>query len=91
VVEDGGDMRAMVFLPDGTTIPLLRLPGDPAVTEVTGPTFSPDGTRIYVASQRALLQGAPAAFRTGGVIYEITMPFAVRVSYPLAGRVTQAV
>lgn len=91
VVEDGGDMRAMVFLPDGTTIPLLRLPGSADVTEVTGPTFSPDGRRIYVASQRALVQGAPAAFRTGGVIYEITMPFAVRVSYPLAGRVTGAV
>lgn len=87
VVEDGGDMRAMVLLPDRTTIPLLRLPGDPNVTEVTGPAFSPDGRRLYVANQRALRSGLPAGFGTGGVIYEITLPFSVRVDAPLAGRV----
>ncbi len=87
VVEDGGDMRAMVLLPDRTTIPLLRLPGDPNVTEVTGPAFSPDGRRLYVSSQRALRNGIPAGFGTGGVVYEITMPFSVRVDPPLAGRV----
>lgn len=86
VVEDGGDLRAMVLLPDRTTIPLLRLPGDPGVTEVTGPAFSPDGRRLYVSSQRALLNGAPRSFGTGGVTYEITMPFSVRVDPPLAGR-----
>lgn len=85
VVEDGGDMRAMVLLPDRTTIPLLRLPGDPNVTEVTGPAFSPDGRRLYVANQRALRNGLPASFGIGGVVYEITMPFAVRVNPPLAG------
>mgnify|MGYP003888301065 CR=1 FL=1 len=88
VVEDGGDMRAMVLLPDRTTIPLLRLPGDPAVTEVTGPAFSPDGRRLYVANQRALRNGLPAGFGTGGVVYEITLPFAVRVAPPLAGLVS---
>ncbi len=86
VVEDGGDMRCMVLLPDGSTIPLLRLPGEPDVTEVTGPTFSPDGRKLYVAGQRSQPVGAPAAFRVGGVIYEITMPFAVRVDPPMAGR-----
>lgn len=86
VVEDGGDMRAMVLLPDRSTIPLLRLPGNPEVTEVTGPTFSPDGRRLYVANQRALRMGLPAAFRLGGVLYEITLPFPVRVNAPLAGR-----
>ncbi len=85
VVEDGGDMRAMVLLPDRSTIPLLRLPGDPNVTEVTGPAFSPDGRRLYVASQRALRNGLPAGFGLGGVVYEITLPFAVRVDPPLAG------
>jgi len=87
VVEDGGDMRAMVLLPDRSTIPLLRLPGNasgPFATEVTGPAFSPDGRRLYVANQRALRNGAPAVFGTGGVIYEITLPFAVRVDPPLA-------
>ncbi len=85
VVEDGGDMRAMVLLPDRSTIPLLRLPGSASVTEVTGPAFSPDGRRLYVASQRALRMGLPAVFGTGGVIYEITMPFSVRVDPPMAG------
>jgi uncharacterized protein len=84
VVEDGGDMRAMVLLPDRSTIPLLRLPGNPEVTEVTGPAFSPDGRRLYVANQRALRNGQPASFGTGGVVYEITLPFAVRVDPPLA-------
>ena len=84
VVEDGGDMRTMVLLPDRTTIPLLRLPGDPGVTEVTGVAIAPTGDRVYVSSQRALLNGAPASFRTGGVTYEITMPFSVRVNRPLA-------
>lgn len=84
VVEDGGDMRAMVLLPDRSTIPLLRLPGSASVTEVTGAAFSPDGRRLYVASQRALRNGIPAVFGLGGVVYEITMPFAVRVDPPLA-------
>ena len=87
VVEDGGDMRAMVLLPDGRTIPLLRLPG-PAdganATEVTGPAFSPDGRRLYVSNQRALRDGTGVTFGMGGVVYEITMPFAVRVNPPLA-------
>lgn len=85
VVEDGGDLRAMVLLPDRSTIPLLRLPGSPDVTEVTGPAFSPDGRRLYVSSQRALRMGDPATFGTGGVTYEITLPFAVRVNPPMAG------
>lgn len=84
VVEDGGDMRCMVLLPDRTTIPLLRLPGSPDVTEVTGVAIGPTGDKVYVSSQRALLNGAPAAFRTGGVTYEITMPFSVRVNPPIA-------
>lgn len=84
VVEDGGDMRAMVLLPDRSTIPLLRLPGDASATEVTGPAFSPDGRRIYVSNQRALRDGTSTSFGQGGVVYEITMPFTVRVNPPLA-------
>lgn len=87
VVEDGGHMRAVVLLPDGRTMPLLRLPGPeggPLATEVTGPAFSPDGRRLYVANQRALRDGTPTVFGRGGVIYEITMPFSVRVDVPMA-------
>jgi len=84
VVEDGGSMRAMVLLPDRTTIPLLRLPGDAGATEVTGPAFSPDGRRLYVANQRALRNGETTQTGQGGVVYEITMPFTVRVNPPMA-------
>ncbi len=86
VVEDGGDMRCMVLLPDRTTIPLLRLPGDPSVTEVTGVAIGPTGNKVYVSGQRSLPDpnapnGAP---NTSGVTFEITMPFQVRVERPLA-------
>ena len=84
VVEDGGDMRAMVLLPDRSTIPLLRLPGDANSTEVTGPAFSPDGRRLYVSGQRSLRNGESVSFGQGGIVYEITMPFAVRVNPPIA-------
>ena len=93
VVEDGGDMRCMVLLPDRRTIPLLQLPGDPELTEVTGVAIAPPGNRIYVSGQRTLaggfnpggvLPGSPIPTRAAGVTYEITMPFSVRVAPPIA-------
>ncbi|MCK5771523.1 alkaline phosphatase PhoX [Algiphilus sp.] len=81
-VEDGGDMRAMVLMPDGVTIPLLRLPDNTVRgSEVSGPAFSPDGRRFYCSSMRCGRNGG----RGTGITYEITMPFAVRVSPPMAG------
>jgi hypothetical protein len=85
IVEDGGDMRCMVRLPDGRTIPLLRLPGNASLTEVTGVAISPAGDKIYVSGQRSLRNGvAPGTPATAGITYEITMPFTVRVDRPLA-------
>ena len=81
VVEDGGDMRAMVLLPDRTVVPLLRLPDETGGSEVTGPAFSPDGRRFYCSAQRNGRNGASG----NGITFEITMPFAVRVTRPLAG------
>ena len=78
-------MRCMVLLPDRTTIPLLRLPGDPSQTEVTGVAISPDGRRIYVSGQRSYSNGTSVmGFNVAGVTYEITMPFQVRVDRPMA-------
>lgn len=37
-------------------------------SEITGPAFSPDGTRLYFSSQR----GGRLA---GGITYEVTGPF----------------
>ena len=93
VVEDGGFMRCMVLLPDRTTIPLLQLPGNPSLTEVTGIAIAPTGDRLYVSGQRSrplgllppeLEPGSPIPTRVAGVTYEIQMPFKVRVDRPLA-------
>ncbi len=94
VVEDGGNMRCMVLLPDGTTIPLLQLPGSAELTEVTGVAIGPTGDRVYVSGQRSLPLGgvpiiggvaaSPIPTRVSGVTYEIQMPFQVNVTRPLA-------
>lgn len=68
IAEDGGDMQ-IVVLADGKVLPLLQVSGHER-SEITGPAFSPDGSRLYFSSQRG---------QTGrsedGVTFEITGPF----------------
>lgn len=65
VAEDGGNMQ-IVILSGQTIKPLLQIV-DQKQSEITGPAFSPDGTRLYFSSQRG---------KTGrsenGITYEIT-------------------
>lgn len=63
VAEDGGNMEICVLLDDGGAQPFLRVEstGD---SELTGPAFSPDGTRLYFSSQR-----------NPGTTFEVTGPF----------------
>ncbi len=73
VAEDGGDMQLVVLTADGALFPIVQvvaepLPDDAAPSEITGPAFSPDGTRLYFGSQRG---GNPQT----GISYEITGPF----------------
>ncbi|MCB1950113.1 MAG: DUF839 domain-containing protein [Burkholderiales bacterium] len=68
VAEDGGDMQIVVVTPD-TVTPLLQVV-DHDRSEITGPSFSPDGKRLYFSSQR----GASGESRDG-VTFEITGPF----------------
>ena len=51
VSEDGGDLQIVIITKSGETKPLLQLVGHDR-SEITGPAFSPDGSRLYFSSQR---------------------------------------
>jgi len=69
VAEDGGDMQLVGLTPSGVILPLLQVVGQDE-SELTGPAFSPDGSRLSFSSQRGIL-GHPG----GGITYEVTGPF----------------
>ncbi|WP_165986342.1 alkaline phosphatase PhoX [Streptomyces sp. YIM 98790] len=71
VAEDGGNMEINVITPEGVVAPVVRLDGQ-GDSEITGPAFSPDGTRLYFSSQRGT-SGDRAGL--GGITYEMTGPF----------------
>ncbi|MFI6204972.1 alkaline phosphatase PhoX [Streptomyces sp. NPDC051041] len=69
VAEDGGNMEICVITPDGVVAPFLRVDGQSG-SEITGPAFSPDGTRLYFSSQRGTTGSS-----SGGITYEVRGPF----------------
>jgi len=75
VAEDGGDMQVCVILPDRRLLPLLQVTDAAGVpdteSEITGPAFSPDGTRLYFSAQRSGRLGAQGS----GITFEVTLPF----------------
>lgn len=75
VAEDGGNMQICVILPDRRVIPLVQASDNQAGTalasEITGPAFSPDGSRLYFSAQRSDRGGALG----NGITFEITLPF----------------
>ena len=68
IAEDKGDMQ-IVVLSAGKILPLLQLTGHDR-SEVTGPAFSPDGSRLYFSSQRGKTGRAE-----DGMTFEISGPF----------------
>lgn len=74
VAEDGGDMQIVMIRPDDTLEVIVQVLGHPG-SEVTGPTFSPDGQRLYFSSQRGPVSTPLGVGPIGGVTYEITGPF----------------
>ncbi len=73
VAEDGGDMQVVVITAEGEVAPIAQISAEPLPpeaieSEVTGPVFSPDGTRLYFSSQRG-------GNTQQGITYEVTGPF----------------
>lgn len=68
VAEDGGDMQIVIVSSD-TVMPLLQVVSHDR-SEITGPSFSPDGTRLYFSSQRGTTGKSE-----NGMTFEITGPF----------------
>lgn len=75
VAEDGGDMQICVILPDRRVLPLLQVTNAEGVpdtsSEITGPAFSPDGSRLYFSAQRSGRVGRAGT----GITFEVTLPF----------------
>lgn len=69
VAEDGGNLEICVITPDDVVAPFLRVDGQSG-SEITGPAFSPDGTRLYFSSQRGT-----SGSSSGGITYEVKGPF----------------
>jgi secreted PhoX family phosphatase len=71
VAEDGDDQQLVLVTVEGEVTPFLQLFGQPD-SELTGPAFSPDGSRLYVSSQRGVSGRREGS---GGLTYEVTGPF----------------
>ena len=69
VAEDGGNLQIVVITKSGEIKPLLQLIGHDR-SEITGPAFSPDGSRLYFSSQRGMTGRSK-----DGITFEITGPF----------------
>jgi len=71
IAEDGGDMQVVLIRPDNTVEAIVQAIGHRG-SEITGPTFSPDGQRLYFSSQRG--PTSPVGI-VAGITYEVTGPF----------------
>lgn len=68
IAEDGGQMQIVLVAPGGRQYPLVQI--EHSGSEVAGPAFSPDGSRLYFSSQRG-----PSVGGNNGVTFEVSGPF----------------
>ena len=69
VAEDSDDMQIVMLTKQGEALPLLQLVGHDK-SEIAGPAFSPDGSRLYFSSQRG-----SGGSQVHGVTFEVCGPF----------------
>lgn len=81
VAEDGGNMELVLLEPTGAVSAFLRVLNQSG-SEIAGPAFSPDGSRLYFSSQRGPTGSGQ------GVTYEVRGPF--RTSVPPTTTTTTA-
>jgi hypothetical protein len=70
VAEDGPSMRLAVVVNGQPCKLLMQITR--GGSEICGPAFTPDGSRLYFSSQRG--PSGPLGSEAGGVIYEMTLP-----------------
>ena len=68
VAEDGGNMELVLIEPSGAVSVFLRVQNQSG-SEIAGPAFNPDGSRLYFSSQRG-----PSGSGSG-ITYEVRGPF----------------
>ncbi len=68
IAEDGGDMQLVGLADNRQPVALVTLHGQ-RKSEMTGPAFSPDGTRLYFNSQRGY-----SGSKKDGITYELILP-----------------
>jgi secreted PhoX family phosphatase len=69
IAEDGAEMRLVVVGPGLKPFELLSVVGHEG-SEICGPAFNPDGSRLYFSSQ-----SGPAVDQPNGRTYEVRGPF----------------
>ena len=75
VAEDGGNEEIVIITPEGVVAPVVRVVGH-EFSEICGPAFSPDGSRLYFSSQR----GTDGR----GITFEVAGPFRTQRTRPPA-------
>ena len=78
IAEDGDDMQLVALFPDNTVTAVLQVLGH-EISEITGPRFSPDGSRLYFSSQRG---GSGPLGLPLGVTYEVSGPWDALLGRP---------